>query len=66
MTNYGRFKNKMKVTNYMLEIPITIKLFTTKIPTDRKLDVVAKVSDKRKAKVRTTSTSKIIIVNPTV
>ena len=33
---------------------------------DRKLDVVAKVSDKRKAKVRTTSTSKIIIVNPTV
>ena len=25
-----------------------------KIPTDRKLDVVAKVSDKRKAKVRTT------------
>ena len=31
---------------------------TTKIPTDRKLDVVAKVSDKRKAKVRTTSTSK--------
>ena len=34
--------------------------------TDRKLDVVAKVSDKRKAKVRTTSTSKIIIVNPTV
>ena len=27
---------------------------------------VAKVSDKRKAKVRTTSTSKIIIVNPTV
>ena len=34
----------------MLEIPITIKLFTTKIPTDRKLDVVAKVSDKRKGK----------------
>ena len=39
---------------------------TTRMITDRKLDVVAKVSDKRKAKVRTTSTSKIIIVNPTV
>ena len=46
-----------------------VKYFIGKWVTDHeglKLDVVAKVSDKRKAKVRTTSTSKIIIVNPTV
>ena len=50
----GKVQFEMIFTTKLVQFEM---IFTTKIPTDRKLDVVAKVSDKRKAKVRTTSTS---------